>query len=255
MKKFVALVALILLPLNFAFAATEASNTFSTSLSGSTQYWSAAAPTYTGDHTEICWVKMAAQPSNANWALVSKYAGAGSQRSWLYDYEDSSGTKSLHVRTSSNGSTVLEGGINQTLTTGTWYGIAWVYTASAGTIQIYVNASSIGTVSSLATSLLSSTAQYQLGGNSDLGWYTNGQLDGCLSYAAALSGAQVSALYNTPCAPSATNLTSWFQFNNNGNDSQGSNNLTNNNSATFSSNVAYSCASAAAFAPWQFWAF
>jgi len=253
MKRLVAtfLLAVVIVP-HVLFAA-EATNSHSTALArASIQYWSITDASqsgldYTSDHTEVFWLKLTTAPgSGVEYFLNGKYSSGGNQRSWTYTYEDSGGTKQFHVRTSANGSTVSEGTLATTLNASTWYHLAFAYDASAGDIEVFVNGSSVGTITGLNNSLFNSSGAFEIGTfNNGDGNSTNGQFDSYLSYAADLDSTQVAALYTTPCNPSTTNLTSWWQFNNNGDDSQGSNDLTNNNSATFTTDAAYTCASAA----------
>lgn len=172
-------------------------------VAASSQYLSRAdnaSLSITGDMTLSMWVYISTQPSGTYYVLGSKYLGTGNQRSFEFRYGDVAGTKKFEFRNSSDGTgaNTAIGTIDSSLATTTWTHVVCVYTASAGTAQIYVNGSSVGTISSLKTNIFDSTALYGIGGNNNGdGDFLNGSLDEYGIWSRTLSGAEITALYNS----------------------------------------------------------
>lgn len=232
-------------------AAAETSNSHSTDLeSGSSQYWSIADGTQSGldggSMTISVWAKFESLPASGDtYALVGKRNGTGNQRSYYAYIVNSSGTYRMGLQTDNDGTAPVDvTGDGITITTGVWYNFQFKYTSGTGAIAFYQDNVAKGTGTG-ETSIFNSTSGFNIGRIDDGVFYFDGLIDSVLFYNAALDDTTRGALYTAPCDPSTTSLVSWWRFNNDGNDSQGSNNLTNNNSATFSTDVAYSCASAA----------
>lgn len=127
-----------------------------------------ASLSITGNLTLECWFKPESQPAtNNNFGLLTK-TNSDTQRSYKFFYQDLAGTTSLQLGISSDGSSQTNVGVNQTLSNGTWYHIAVVYTAAGGTADFYVNGSQIGTQQSgLPTSIFDSSASFALGATRD----------------------------------------------------------------------------------------
>lgn len=151
----------------------------------------------TGDMSLSLWVKIESQVSagTVEYNLCSKYLPS-TNRSWGFAYIHNGGTYALQVITSSTGSTIKYGNITQTLTPGSWHHIVYLYDASASSIEIYVDGSSIGTIGSLTSSLYDGTAAFELGAQN--GSYTlDGVLDEVGLWSKKLSGSEISDLYNS----------------------------------------------------------
>lgn len=109
-----------------------------------------------------------------------------------------------------------------TLTTGTWYNIIGVYDGSH--VKIYINGSLDGTgASAISGNIASNTNALYFGKDVDAN-YMNGILDEVQVYNTALNAGQISALYAS-YVPANAMISQW-SFENNGNDSVASNNLT-----------------------------
>lgn len=217
-------------------------NTHSTLLTrSSSQYWGiadTASLDFTGNFTITFWVRPNSTPTT-EWAFASKYTSGGNQRSWVYNYEDNAGTKRIHVRTSSDGTSVTEDTFDTTLSSGTWYHLAFAYN-TAGTIGLYINGSLSDTMTA-TTSLFNSSADFQIGSFNAGDWFFDGNFNDIRVYSATLDATAIGSVYTTPCTLYTTNLVSQWFISNTGNDQFGSNNLTGVNSPTFSTDVAYSC--------------
>ncbi len=212
-------------------------------VAASTQYLSRADNTLldlTGDFTVEYWVYHATQPTSTNYMdHVSKYDTTGNQRSYIMGYHNDSGTLKLSMRLSSDGISATEQQVTQTLSNSTWYHIAWAYTASTGSCVVYVNGASVGTLSSLPTSVFNSTSAFNIGRAGSLGQYMNGQIDDVRLWKGTVrSAGNISANYQTELVGNESGLTSYWNLNNALTDStSGGLTLTNNNTVTFSSSL------------------
>lgn len=222
-------------------------NTYSLDLEAGTSDYAYITDTVslsiTGDMTIEFWYKPESAPAtDTNQSLISKYTGVGNQRSYRAFYQDSAGTKRLVFQVSSDGTAITDGLFNYTLTPGTWYHLAFVYTASTGTVEMYVNTSSIGTDATLATSVYNGTANFQIGQDPD------GQADGLIDdvrvWNDIRSGAEITANYQTELTGTEANLQGYWKCNegsgtNLNDETANANDLTIGGSGTFSSNVPF----------------
>lgn len=245
-----------------AFAFTT--NPFATVLTAaSSQNWTRSNGTqiglsFTSDFTISAWVYLNAV--NTAYVFVEKAnfnAGTGIQymfytntdnKLYLDISQDGSQTAAQYHRQVSNAALLTA--IN------TWYHIAATYTLSTNTTVLYLNGSSVAstnTFGSGVTALFNGIQNVQIGGDSDgNSSYVDGRMDDVRMWSRALTGAQLSALYSSPCsAANGANLQLQALFDGNGNDSSGiGNTLTNNNVATFTSSSAYTCKATGAL--WSF---
>ena len=101
-----------------------------------------ASLSITGNMTAEYWIKFDSLPNTLYpFETISKYGGGTNQRAWAYGYGDNAGTKKFVATISSDGTGVAltRAELNySSITTGTWYHIAYVYTAAAGTVDVYV---------------------------------------------------------------------------------------------------------------------
>jgi len=222
----------------FSLAST---NTYSTDLENATaQNWSITDASQTGldltgDFTIQLWVKLESEPAAGEvYGLIDKYQGTGDNRSYYISYQKSGGgTLQFEVGINSTG---LAGGdtygtLNYTLGTSAAKHLSFNYDASAGTTEIVVNGTSIGTISSLATSIANKAAPFTIGGAAP-GVGTPG-FDGLIDDVRVWNTLTVSD-YTCEILGTETGLVAYWQFENNALDLTSNNNdLTNNNSATF----------------------
>ncbi|MDH4127310.1 MAG: LamG domain-containing protein [Spirochaetota bacterium] len=125
-----------------------------------------ASLSITGDMTIEGWKRF---ESDVSAPIVSKYGAAG-QRSYLFRYSSSQ----LQFTISVDGTAATTAAVTFVPTLGIDYHFAVSYNASAGTCIFYVNGISIGTGSSLATSIFDSTTNFELGAISVLSSYSDG---------------------------------------------------------------------------------
>lgn len=236
-------------------------NTFSTTLvSASTQFWSItnAAQTglsITGNLTACGYYKFTTLGTNFDYVLMTKDLNTGNQS---YDFEvyQTGGSDFLYWESSATGAGAVGLQVAWTPSTATWYQLCAVYTASGGSVSFWVNGSQQGaTQTGAPASIFNGNAPFRIGATSGGGAYLNGQVDDAMIWSSALTSGQISTLHSSQCVvPSPTPVSRWL-FDNNGNDSIGSNNLTNNNAATFTTDVPYVCAAANSFNFGQFFPF
>ena len=205
---------------------------------------------FTGNLTLEMWVKVNNAPtSGQSMGLMSKQDGPDNENSYYWYYGNSGGTLLFGFHTSATGATNNAATITYTLTPGTWYQIAAVYT-TAGSWTLYVNGVSQGTATGLDTNIFNGTAYFVVGGYYDPADSYFGAFDGQIFLARAwntnLSGATILANECTNLG-ATTNLKGEWQFNNAYTDDSGnSNTLTGINSPTFTASIPAACASAAA---------
>ncbi len=194
-----------------------------------------------GDFTVSQWIKL---ESSGGRSSISKYDDNTSNLS----YRTYLTTTEMGMGLSSNGSSETFDSFSQTFNTGTWYHVAWAYHAAAGSVEFFVNGSSIGTKTGYPTSLFNSAAAFRIGGQNAASndALFDGMIDETGIWSRTLSGTEVAALYNSgvgathPFSGDATSsiaqpISYWKLDESSGNavDAAGTNTLTNNNSATF----------------------
>ena len=258
-KLLVAFLIVLALPLNVIAEV----NTHSTDLElSSSQFWSITDASQTGldlgaDASISLWVNMESTPASGDYqALVNKDNGS-TQRSYEFLYFNNGGTLQLwwYVFGAVDASVFSRAYYNVNLGTATWHHIACTFDGNganaAAKLDCYLDGSSVAENSSAdvgggATSVANSSADFLVGKTEDGTRYFDGLVDDVRVWSRTISSTDVSNMYTDSCSFSngASNQ-GWWRFDNNGNDSSSNgNNLTNNNSATFSTTVAYTCASA-----------
>jgi hypothetical protein len=237
---------LFALPLS-ALAATQ-----SIDLNGSSQYLSHgdnATLSLTGNQTHEGWLYFTGTPSSGNgYAIFDKYVGAAGARGISMVYENNAGTLRWHARTSADGNNVSEGTLNYAITTGEWHHYRFVY-STAGSIQIFVDEVSIGTIAGLTTSIRDNSAAYQLGFNSSISGHFPGRISLWRIWNTAHTTDDMCTTYGT----AATNLVAEWSLDGVLTDASGNGlTLTNNGTASF---VASTPSCVPATAPFMFWQF
>lgn len=239
-KKITSLI--IILAVLFSVQNANAVNTYTTSLNGTTQYWSvadSASLSITGNLTMEAWVKFTSAPVSGEFhAIVGKWGYNTNNRSYVMYYTNSAGTLKIQVQLSQNGINESVKTWNVDLGTG-WKHIALVYTASTYTGELFVDSVSQGTVDFGATytSIYDSTAALIIGREEDgATHYFDGQIDDVRVWNGARTSTQISSNYNCSLIGTESGLAAYWKFDNDGLDETANNNdLTNNNSATFQS--------------------
>lgn len=211
---------------------------------GSTQWLSIADASQTGlditsDITLEAWVKIESAPaSGVAYGIITKWKGAGEQRSYSMQYYNNAGTPQIFISFSSNGTTVSQIGTNQTLNTATWYHVAVSYVASTGEAKVYLDGTLLATQTGHVTSIYNGAADFNIGAENG-GNNMDGLIDDARIWSVARTGTQINDNKSTEI-DSATNLQGSWHLNDVLTDSSGnSNTLTNNGTAVFSTDVPF----------------
>lgn len=235
-------------------------NTYSTTLvRASSQCWyvaDTASLSITGDLSISMWVKPASTPSaGAAYQLMTKANGTGNQRSYQFLYQDNAGQRQLRWLSSHLG-TANDTDVTVNVTdfpTNSWthVGISVTNGVGASNITFYVNGTSVGTAANATTGIFDSTADFIIGGQGDHTAPNNtwdGKIDQVFIWSQVESSSTFSSLHSDPCNSIGDNATrqGYWQFENNGNDqTSNANNLTNVNSATFTTDPGFTCGTTA----------
>ena len=136
-----------------------------------------------------------------------RFAGKGSNGAW----ELLSETTDNKVKFRVNDGTVKNVVGTTALSDGTWYHVGAVYDKSAGEIKIYINGTLEATTSSIGQIATISTATYF--GRNEGGNYYDGKIDDTGIWNVALSGDQISALYNSGTGRTVNTAGVWKERN------------------------------------------
>lgn len=160
---------------------------------GSSNYFSIADGAQTGldlatDFTFNVWLKFETLPSGTTQCIFDKRVGGNGYSMYYYD---AAGTRKWSSNIQATSVDLTDTGISA----GTFYMTTFVYTKSAGTIDIYRNASSVGQMTSLSTALAASTDSFMLGEDSAGDRHFDGIMDEMGVWSRALSGSEITELY------------------------------------------------------------
>ena len=149
-------------------------------------------------------------PTSQTYAIVTKwqYDGATNIASYrlIINNNDSADDESLTFGKSTTGSDLqtllvdLDTGFGGELAIQTWYMITGVFDDSANTLELFVNATSIGSTSA-AGGIADNGTEFEIGSDyetrtNDPGRHFNGRIDEVGIWSKALSGAEITSLYN-----------------------------------------------------------
>ena len=230
-------------------------NTYSTDLeSSSSQYWSITDASQTGldlsgDLTFEAWIKPESVSGNDH--ILAKYVTSGNQRAYRFNLSNN-GAGNFTVNLSGNGAsgtTCAFSSNNSVITTGTWQHVAFTYEASTQTGQLYLDGSSVTTnlIGTAPTSIKNSTAPFLVGSyKTGTANFFDGLIDEVRVWNVERTSGEISANYNTELVGNESGLVGYWRFNNDATDqTSNGNDLTNNNSATFSTDVPFTGAAGA----------
>ena len=195
----------------------------------------------TGDMTIECWVKNESATISGDFRyIISKIKVDDDERSFRIGYYNNAGTPQIDVGISSNGVDAIYLRKNQTLTAGNWFHIAIVYDASAGSIETFVNGSSIGTNTGYPNSIYNGVSDFMIGTHHSTGNYWDGLIDDVRVWSDIRTATEISDNYQKELVGNEANLVGYWKLNNSLLDETSNNNdLTNNNSAVFSTDIPF----------------
>lgn len=159
---------------------------------------SASGLQVTGDMTVAMWVNPSARASESRYLLWNTYSGSTGLITSL-DWTGSNFQMRFAIYNSSGSPSSKDHQSTVTIPTGSWSHIAFVYTASSGTLEYYLNGTKQGSsVTGFPTSIISkSNAYLGIDGNGGAGNYMKGLIDEFGLWGEALTGSDISSLYNS----------------------------------------------------------
>jgi hypothetical protein len=147
----------------------------------------------TGDFTFSLWVNF---ESHNYFGLISKYASAGDKRAYNLETVITAGAiYRLNLAISSDGVTPVEKYVAFAPNLATWYHIAVVYDASAGTADFYINGTAQTQQTGLPTSIYNNDQKFNIGSHNG-GQYMDGLIDEVGIWNRTLSSSEITSLYN-----------------------------------------------------------
>lgn len=222
-------------------------NDFSTDLeASSTQYWSITDAAQTGldvvgNLTIMMWIN---RESTGLAGLFDKTSAANVEQ---YRLQSTGGNLLGFTLEGTGGTYQIESDAAVLNSTATWIHIAVAWDLDGSTATLYVNGSPIAATAEGDISAMTNTdGPVFIGARRITGSaasFFDGLVNDVMFFNNNLGDADVAAYYADPCgwSPPASLVSRWFRTDN-GEDEVGSNDLTNNGSATFSTSVAYVCA-------------
>jgi hypothetical protein len=169
-----------------------------------------ASLSFTGDVTVNAWVNLETTIGTTDQTIAAKYNGTGNNRSYIFAFDDVSGDRmTTDISSDGIGATGKDSSTTVTINTGTWYMCTWVYDASAGAVEYYVDGVQIGTeVTGLPTSIYDGTAAFTVGAwidNTTPRNFFDGLMQDLIIWNSELSVTDVSDLYDDYTAAPPSN--------------------------------------------------
>lgn len=229
-------------------------NTHSTALNGSTQYWSITNANQTGldglgSFTFAAWARLD-NPTGTNNGLMGKLFSTGNNREFIWQVGNDGGSVKYSMFLSTNGSAAMYDSTSDamSISADTWY--LFGVTRSGTSLKYFLDGSQVGSTVTLASAsaLYSGTAEFEVGRDGQTAQRElAGDMDQSRVWSRALTDQEMSDMFTDPCNfDNGASLEGNWLFNNDGTDETANgNDLTNNNSATFSTDLAYTCATGA----------
>ena len=177
------------------------------SYNGTTSYVNVGNPTplkLTGSMTLEAWVMATGVPADDG-QIIAKSGSASPSVGWQFKTSADTGTRTFAIAVSPDGSSLVQRYGTTVVALNTWYHVAGVYNAGAGTLDIYVN----GVLDDGALSGTVPGSQFDPNlsvsiGKRSGGWYFQGTIDEVRVRNVALTAAQIQADMNTPIGNTPT---------------------------------------------------
>jgi hypothetical protein len=177
------------------------------SFNGTTSYVNPGNPTplkLTGSMTLEAWVMATGVPADDG-QIIAKSGSASPSVGWQFKTSADTGTRTFAIAVSPDGSSLVQRYGTTVVALNTWYHVAGVYNAGAGTLDIYVN----GVLDDGALSGTVPGSQFDPNlsvsiGKRSGGWYFQGTIDEVRVRNVALTAAQIQADMNTPIGNTPT---------------------------------------------------
>lgn len=175
-----------------------------------------ASNSFTSNCSLEAWVKTASLPADgATMVVINKGIATASDRCYELAVKSIGGTgATTQMRISSDGLSYTNATGTFVMVTGTWYHIAGLYAAAAGTVQLLINGTNEASVSSMPTSIRNGTSNFTLGAtNAGAGAYFNGKIDEVRGWGTLRTQAQISANYGTELVGNEGGLNFYYPLN------------------------------------------
>lgn len=211
---------------------------------------------HNGNMTIHARIKAESNPTGAGMSIVSRQSERGSYSFAVNANNGGAHSKQLYAIISSaipgSDSTVIDGWSAGTIEAGTWYDVTLVIKPSTQELLFYINGSLSTTTynrrngSGIATDSVTFAIGQSGGGNNDA--YFDGLINDVRIWLRGLDSTEVSDLNTDPCNfDNGSNLSGWWFIDDTldsgkaHDNSSNNNDLTNENSATFSTDIPYTC--------------
>lgn len=194
------------------------------------------------DITMEAWVHFDSAFSNdENRYIIAKFAGTGNRSYSMYLRKDATGQGIIRCVFSNDGTSADYLAYNITLpSVGTWTHYACAWDSSASAVEFYENGVSLGIDTGSKTSIYNSNQTFTIGANGVPGDYWDGGIDEVRIWNDLRTDTEISDNYNVELTGTEAGLVSYWQFENDLTDTTSTgNDLTNNNSITFSTDVPF----------------
>ena len=173
-------------------------------LNGSDQYLTIADGAQsgldiTGNLTLAFWINFSSYNGSTGYMPLGKADFVAADTRAYYIEFNISGSNKFDFE-AGDGSSSVRQGVSWSPSTGVWYHLAVVYTTAAGSVKFYVDGVQQGaTQTGFPTSIANTSAAFQIGAGLDgaQSYFINGMIDEVGVWARALSGAEITALYNS----------------------------------------------------------
>jgi len=178
------------------------------SFDGATSYVNVGNPTplkLTGSMTLEAWVMATGVPADDG-QIIAKSDSASPSVGWQFKTSPDTGVRTFAISISPNGSNLVQRYSTTVVALNTWYHVAGVYNAGAGTLDIYINGVlDDGTLrGGTVPASQFDPSQNVLIGKRGSGWYFKGTIDELRVYNVPLTQAQIQADMNTPIGNTPT---------------------------------------------------
>ena len=194
----------------------------------------------TGDFTLETWLKMEDEvPLNQKYGLITKWF-VGSNISYTLEYGQFTHGFAVELQLSANGTQNDNVLWDVDLGTGEWKHLAVTFNASSSESELWVDGVSQGVKQHSISSILDSSAEFRIGGRFSNGIPVDGLMDDVRVWDDVRTEAEIIANKDNELIGSETNLVGYWKLNNDATDETANgNDLTNNNSVLFSSDVPF----------------
>ncbi len=189
----------------------------------------------TGDMTVEAWVNPESFPTTTC-VVVSKW-NPSANCSYRFGIN---GSNALVVISDDGDALSVPQSVSETFTTGKWKHVAWIYDASAGSCEVVINGSSVGTATSLDTSIYNGGADFVIGAQDNNVNYFDGLVDDVRVWNDKRTVTEIANNFQKELVGNEAGLVGYWKLDNGYTDeTSNSNDLTASGSPVFSESVPF----------------